>query len=220
MPVTLRLHASGVPGDPMSMNTRPTPGHCAHTKLSKNTMKVQVYGAHTTPSLLKNCRHRGSKFRAHITRVLQQKARRHTAQVLHPVRTVRHKHSTSPSTTTCTSTEARCYDYTGGACFATCTAWPPATTVLKKKPRALAVQHANTLNENTEFIRPPGLPLRRIPAALQKGPQQVSKRAPRIARDMYSTLNNTLPPPSRTAANQTRPQFRNNKRAQQMTTAL
>ena len=101
-----------------------------------------------------------------------------------------------------------------------CTAWPPATTVLKKKPRALAVQHANTLNENTEFIRPPGLPLRRIPAALQKGPQQASKRAPRIARNLYNTLNNTLPPPSRTAANQTRPQFRNNRRAQQMTTAL
>ena len=55
-----------------------------------------------------------------------------------------------------------------------CTAWPPALTILKKKPRALAVQHAITLNENTEFMRPPGLPLRRIPAALQKGPQKAS----------------------------------------------
>ena len=55
-----------------------------------------------------------------------------------------------------------------------CTAWPPAISVLNRKPRALAVQHANTLHENTEFMRPPGLPLRRIPAALQKGPQQVS----------------------------------------------
>ena len=70
-------------------------------------------------------------------------------------------------------------------------AWPPVTTVLKKKPRALAVQHANTLNENTEFMRPPGLPLRRIPAALHKGPKKHHKSTPHLA-SLYTAPSTTL----------------------------